>query len=97
MALTEVLYVESATSQLERLNRIDAIILALENRILTNAAGTSDKSGYSLNDGQVTISTQYRSVDEMANAIRAFDKMRERILNKLNGSNMILRPWRGLV
>ena len=96
VALTEKLYIESATSQLDRLNRIDAIILALENQIIESAAGTSDKTGYSLNDGQITISTQYRSVEDMAAAITKFDTIRQRILNILNGRNMILRPCQGL-
>lgn len=97
MGLTESLYIESATSLQERLARIDAILLALENRMIDSGAGTSNKESYSLDDGQVKISTQYRSIEEIANAITAFEKLRERILNKLNGRGMVLRPARGLI
>lgn len=96
MALTETLYIESATSQLDRLARIDAIILALENQIINSAAGTSDKTFYRLDDGQIKIETQYRSVDAMALAITKFEVIRQRILNILNGRNMKLSPWQGV-
>lgn len=97
MAMTESLYIESTTSLTEKLSRIDAIILALENRMLNFSSGTSDKMSYSLDDGQVKISTQYRSIEDMAKGINAFEVMRQRIINKLNGPSVILRPCRGLI
>jgi hypothetical protein len=95
--ITETLYIEATTSLTTKLARIDAIILALENRILNFSETSAEKQGYSLDDGQVKISTQYRSVTEMAAAIERFEFQRQRIINKLNGSNITLRPWRGLI
>lgn len=96
VVFTETVYIESSSSLSERLTRIDAIIAALENRILTNAVNTSDKEFYRLDDGQVKIETQYRSLESMAKAIEGYEVIRERILNKLNGRNFTLRGWQGL-
>lgn len=94
--MNEVIYIDSATSLLDRINRIDTIIDALILQMSTVGTGHSDISSYSLNDGQTTISTQYTTPELIQNAIAGFEKMRERYVNKLNGHGMILRDVRGL-
>lgn len=97
MAVTETLYVESATTLEARLERICQIIEGLEAQQLTMATGTTqDISEYSINDGQVTIRTVYKSISEITSAIEYYEKAKQRIVNKLNGRQMALRPWQGL-
>lgn len=95
MVCTEKFYIESATSLLERIARIDAIILALEGQLLT-ATSNSDIISYNLDDGQVKIQTQYRSIAEINRGIEGLDALRQRLINQLNGRQRVLRPWQGL-
>jgi hypothetical protein len=94
--MNETLYITSATSLLDRIARIDSIILALELQIVNVGAGNSDVQSYSLDDGQTKIQTQYTSIESITKAIQGFDALRERLLNQLNGRSMILRDVRGL-
>ena len=94
--MNEIIYIDSATTIIDRINRIDAIIDALILQMSTVGTGHSDIESYSLNDGQTTISTQYTTPELIQNAITGFEKMRERYLNKLNGRGMILKDVRGL-
>jgi hypothetical protein len=95
MVFTETLYIEGATGLVERLARIEAIIEALELRQV-EVIGKSNVEEYQLDDGQVRIKTIYRSAEEIAKAIEAYDKLKQKILNKLNGRQMVLRSWQGL-
>lgn len=94
-AITETLYLENSTSLVNKLARIDAILLALETQSLT-AAGTSNIEEYMLDDGQVKIRTIYRDAVSIAKAIELYEKLRTKILNKLNGRQMALRDSRGI-
>jgi hypothetical protein len=94
--MTEIIYIDSATSLLDRITRIDTIIDALLLQISTVGTGHSDIASYNLNDGQTTISTSYTTPELIQNAITGFERMRERYVNKLNGRGMILRDVRGL-
>jgi hypothetical protein len=95
MVFTETLYIEGATGLVERLARIEAIIEALELRQV-EVIGKSNVEEYQLDDGQVRIKTIYRSADQIAKAIEAYEKLKQKILNRLNGRQMVLRPWQGL-
>lgn len=93
--MNEKLYIESASSLLERYNRLCDIVDALELSLL-DEAGKDGIESYKLNDGQVDIQTQYRSVEDRVAGIRALDFLRTRTLNKLNGNSFVLRSARGL-
>jgi hypothetical protein len=95
MVFTETLYIEGATGLVERLARIEAIIEALELRQV-EVIGKSNVEEYQLDDGQVRIKTIYRSADQIAKAIEAYEKLKQKLLNRLNGRQMVLRPWQGL-
>jgi len=94
--MTETLYIQQATSLFDRLQRINNIIFALEMQILDNI-GNEPITEYSLDDGQVKIRTVYRSVEQMTKAIEALEKIKNKLLNELNGRGMVLRPWQGLI
>ena len=93
--MTEILYIQSATSLENRLERINQIIDALELLLLQNI-GKSGIDEYSLDDGQIKIKTIYRSVDSMSAAIDALEKQKQRLLNQLNGRAFNIRSWQGL-
>lgn len=96
--MNEVNYIYSTTSLLERYQRIDRIIAALEIAMETQFAGeTSGLDYYILDDGQTKITTSYRDVRLIPQAIEHWEKKQVKILNKLNGHGMILRDVRGLL
>ena len=86
------LYIDSQTTLYNKIVAIDAIIAANENAMLaaaTGGAGTYQM--YEMDDGQIRIKTGYRSLKELAEASTALETIRERYLNKLNGSTVVLR------
>jgi uncharacterized protein (UPF0335 family) len=95
MSCTETIYIESADSMIERVERLEQIIEALEIRALA-VVGDADVEEYQIDDGQVKIRTLYKSSESIAKAIMAYEKLRNKLLNKLNGRNMALRPWQGI-
>ena len=94
--MNEILYIESATTLVDKIKRYDTILLALESQALI-AAGDSNIEEYSLDDGQIKIKTAYRDGISIANAILRFEQLRGRAFNKLNGASFILKPRRGLM
>lgn len=95
-AMNETLYITSASSKIERIDRLNSIITALELQIVNIGAGNSDVQSYSLDDGQTKIQTQYTSIESIVKAIEGFEKIKERLLNQLNGHVILLRDVRGL-
>lgn len=81
---TAASYIGSCTTLQAKITAIDAIITALETQALT-AAGQSDISEYSLDDGQTKIKTVYRNAMDVANAITAFETIKHRYINQLTG------------
>lgn len=96
MACSETFYINSSTSLQEKIQRYDAVILALENQMVNVAAGNSDIDEYQLEDGQVKIRTKYRDVNQIAQAIKAFESLRTRCINELNGYGFVLRDRRSM-
>ena len=93
--MTEILYINSTKSTLDRIAKIDQIIAALYIQGEIRASG-ADIQNYSLNDGQTIISTQYTSPELIKAAISGYEKLKIQLENKLNGNQFILRDVRGL-
>lgn len=83
------IYINSATSLREKITRINNVITALENAALTAASGQNIQE-YSLDDGQTKIRTAYRNASDIAQAINAFEFIRQRWVNQLNGRHVRL-------
>lgn len=83
------IYVQSATTLKAKIARIDAIITALETTAL-KAAANENISEYMLNDGQTVIKTVYNGSDAVAKSIEAFERIRIRYVNRLNGHSFRL-------
>lgn len=86
------LYIQSADSIRAKIARLDEIITALETAVLTAAENPNQTafSEYQLDTGQNKISTGYRSFKEMEAGIVAFEAMKNRYVNKLNGHSFRL-------
>jgi hypothetical protein len=78
-------YVDGAKNLIEKIARLDAIISALETAAL-KAAAKGGISEYMLDDGQTKIREVYRSPVEIERSITAFEGIRQRYINRLNGS-----------
>lgn len=83
------LYIECATDLRAKIARINAIITALENAAVKGAA-TGHLSEYNLDDGQTKIRTAYRNMEEVMQAIKSFEQIRQMYINRLNGRHVRL-------
>lgn len=79
------LYIESFTQLSDKITAINRVIDALETSALNIAAGGDSVQEYQLNDGQTIIKEVYRSSAQIANAINAFEAIKQRYVNRLNG------------
>ena len=77
-------YIESSTNLCDKIEKIDAIIAALETTAL-KAASNDNIEEYWLDDGQSKIKTVYKGADEVMKSIVAFERMRQIYVNRLNG------------
>lgn len=77
-------YIGTACDLNQKIARMEQVIEALEMQAI-NAAANSDLQSYSLEDGQVTIKTEYRSPQAIAQAIQAFETLKQTWLNRLVG------------
>ena len=68
----------------EKIEKIDAIIAALEDTAL-QSAGNDNIEEYWLDDGQSKIKTSYKGTDQIFKSIIAFERMRQIYVNRLNG------------
>lgn len=94
--MNEKLYVQSASSLEEKINRIDAIIDALILQTSDVATQNSDLEYYTLDDGQTKITTAYRDVRLMPQAVSRWQTIKQMYINQLNGRGRILRSVRGM-
>jgi len=83
------IYINQGIDVRAKIARINVIITALEDSAL-KAAANGSVSEYSLDDGQTKIRTVYRNAAEVANAITAFETIRQRWINQLNGRQVRL-------
>jgi uncharacterized cupin superfamily protein len=89
-------YINQASTLVDRLNRIEAIIDALYTVALTAAAG--DNIGeYFINDGQVQIKTTYKSSADIEKSIIAYERLKEMLKNQLNGRGVRLMDGKNFI
>ncbi len=75
-----------------RVQRIEAIQDALMTSALTAASKGSNE--YQLNDGQTIIKMVYRTPEQISKAYEAFEKIKNEIVNQLNGRMVRLSDGR---
>lgn len=89
-------YVDKCSTLEAKVIAIDAIIDALFLTALKAAAG-ENISQYSLNDGQVIISTTYKTAADVQKSINSFEQLRQMYINRINGRVIRLVDGKNLV
>jgi tetrahydromethanopterin S-methyltransferase subunit H len=82
-------YIRTGTNLKTKIDKIEAVITALENSLLTVA----EKDGieeYLLDDGQTKIKTVYRTSEQVMKSIMAMEKLRSYYINKKVGRQVRL-------
>lgn len=77
------IYIDSATSLIDKICRIDAIIDALMTTALASAA-TDNFTEYVLDDGQTKIRATYKGTDAIFNSINTLERTKQIYQNRLN-------------
>ena len=93
MALTIYSISEYITSRASNKARIDALHVLID-AMYDTMAGAIDDSGtasYTLDDGQMKISTEFRSLDQIIKGIQALETQLQMYINRYNGRTTILR------
>lgn len=83
-------YIQSKDTLDGKIGAIEALIDAM----LANAIDIVEDSGtmsYSMDDGQMKVSTQYRSMKEVTKAILSLEQLKNLYVNRRNGHRTILR------
>ena len=88
-------YIADASTMVEKITRLDAVITELEGAALTGA-GSAHLEEYWFDDGQSKTKVTYRTVESIMKAITAFEQLRQMYINRLNGRATLLRPARGM-
>lgn len=83
------IYINSATTLCDKIDKIDSIITALEDTALKSAAN-DDITEYNLDDGQTKIKTVYKGTDAVLKSINSFIKLKQYYVNQLNGRHVRL-------
>ena len=83
-------YLEDVECLEEKIAKIDALIDAMLDQSLA-MVGKSGTFSYSMDDGQIKVATQYRSMDEVMKGVDALEKIRQRYINRINGPITVLR------
>ncbi len=87
---SEYAYISSCDSYQEKIDRINAIITALEDTAL-KAAGKGYIDEYELDDGQTKIRVSYRSPSAIYTAINNYEKLKQMYVNRCIGRVIVLR------
>lgn len=83
-------YIQSKESLEAKITAIEALIDAM----LLNTIDAIDDSGtasYTMDDGQMKISTEFRSLKQITDGVLALEKLLHIYINRHNGSITVLR------
>lgn len=94
VSITE--YVLSAKSVVERIKNIDTLIdMMLLSSLEAQQGKDPSIKEYQMNDGQMTVRTEYRNYDDLIKGIESLERIRNRYLSMLNGRKILLRNIKG--
>jgi hypothetical protein len=79
-----LIYIQSASDLCDKLDKINAVITALEDTALKSAMN-DDITSYILDDGQTKINVTYKGTDAVIKSIHEMEKLRTMYENRLNG------------
>lgn len=87
--MNEKLYIESATTTLQRYTRICAIIEKMELSLLDSEYNDNTEY-FILDDGQSKITRAFRNPVEITKALQHYDTVKTRLFNQLNGGGAVV-------
>ena len=87
---TIIEYIESRTSLAAKIQAYDTIIAGLEATMLL-AIESGHIKQYEFDDGMMKVRTEYRSVNDIANAMTGYERLRQMYINRYNGRVRVLR------
>lgn len=82
------LYIQSAKTIVAKIEKLDLLIIALEDSAL-KGAGKAHIEEYEINDGQSKIRNTYRDMGSVMSAIKDFETLRIMYINRLPGGKKI--------
>lgn len=83
-------YITSQTTLRGKILAYDTIIAGLEQTMLL-AVSSGDIKQYELDDGMMKVRQEFRSLDDITNAMQGFEKIRQMYINRYNGRTITLR------
>jgi len=83
-------YVDSKTSILAKITAINALIDALLLETITSISNSGTAS-LSMDDGQMKITTGFRSIAEIKNGVIGLEQIKQIYVNRYNGRGVVLR------
>lgn len=88
-------YLESLQTMYDRMQALDALIDQAILKMADNINGApANISYYELDDGQVRIKTNYRSMEDLAKGLKALETMKNMYLNRAHGRVSVLQDRR---
>lgn len=83
-------YVECKSKIIGKIATYDILIESMEAALL-EATTSGHISQYEMDDGQMKVRTNYRSINDVNNALKGLIRMRQYYINKYNGRVTVLR------
>lgn len=83
-------YIESKSKLIGKIQTYDLIIKKLEEAMLL-AIESGHIKQYEFDDGLMKVRTEYRSVNDIANAMTGYERLRQMYINRYNGRVRVLR------
>jgi hypothetical protein len=83
-------YIQSKSSLDSKIAAIESLIDAM----ILNSIEAVDNSGtasYSMDDGQMKVTTMYRSIKEITQGVKSLEQMKQMYVNRRNGHITVLR------
>lgn len=83
-------YIDSKCSNLEKIEAINALIDALLLETI-DSISNSGTASLSMDDGQMKVTTGFRSTSEISEGIIDLEKIKQIYVNRYNGRGVVLR------
>lgn len=83
-------FIDEKSKLIGKIATYDLLIASMEKRIET-AIDSADLIQYELDDGQMKCRASYRNVGQLVESIESLEKMRQRYINRYNGSVTVSR------
>jgi len=83
-------YVDAKSKLIGKVATYDLLIESMEKAILLGTE-SGHINQYEMDDGQMKVRANYRSISEMVRAVKGLETLRQMYINRINGSITVLR------